>query len=67
MITRMPQHAVNKINVFCRIYMDYNATTPADPEVIRVITDALTDAWGNPSSSYLPGMKLYSIIITGHI
>lgn len=47
--------------------MDYNATTPADPEVIRVITDALTDAWGNPSSSYLPGMKLYSIIITGHI
>jgi len=41
--------------------MDYNATTPVDPEVIKVITDALTDAWGNPSSNYLPGMRLLKI------
>ncbi|XP_065097134.1 selenocysteine lyase isoform X2 [Paramisgurnus dabryanus] len=40
-----------------RIYMDYNATTPVDPEVVRAITEALTDAWGNPSSNYLPGLK----------
>uniref|UniRef100_A0A8C2CUC5 Selenocysteine lyase n=1 Tax=Cyprinus carpio TaxID=7962 RepID=A0A8C2CUC5_CYPCA len=45
-----------------RIYMDYNATTPVDPEVVRVITDALTDAWGNPSSNYLPGLKARDII-----
>lgn len=35
--------------------MDYNATTPVDPEVVRVVTEALTDAWGNPSSYYMPG------------
>lgn len=40
-----------------RIYMDYNATTPVDSEVIRAVTEALTDAWGNPSSNYLPGLK----------
>ncbi|XP_016349180.1 selenocysteine lyase-like [Sinocyclocheilus anshuiensis] len=45
-----------------RIYMDYNATTPVDPEVVKVITDALTDAWGNPSSNYLPGLKARDII-----
>uniref|UniRef100_A0A3B3RXR8 Selenocysteine lyase n=1 Tax=Paramormyrops kingsleyae TaxID=1676925 RepID=A0A3B3RXR8_9TELE len=37
-----------------QIYMDYNATTPLDPEVIMAITEALKDAWGNPSSTYLP-------------
>ncbi|XP_056606213.1 selenocysteine lyase isoform X2 [Triplophysa dalaica] len=40
-----------------RIYMDYNATTPVDPDVVRAVTEALTDAWGNPSSNYLPGLK----------
>ncbi|XP_056102277.1 selenocysteine lyase [Rhinichthys klamathensis goyatoka] len=45
-----------------RIYMDYNATTPVDPEVIKVVTDALTDAWGNPSSNYLPGLNARDII-----
>ncbi|XP_066522035.1 selenocysteine lyase [Hoplias malabaricus] len=45
-----------------RIYMDYNATTPMEPEVIRAITDALSDAWGNPSSTYLPGLKAKDII-----
>lgn len=35
--------------------MDYNATTPVDPEVISVVTEALHEAWGNPSSMYLPG------------
>lgn len=38
-----------------RIYMDYNATTPLEPEVIRVVSEALQDAWGNPSSSYIAG------------
>ncbi|XP_076846611.1 selenocysteine lyase [Brachyhypopomus gauderio] len=45
-----------------RIYMDFNATTPLEPEVISAITDALHFAWGNPSSSYLPGLKAKDII-----
>ncbi|KAI4888998.1 hypothetical protein NFI96_019095 [Prochilodus magdalenae] len=45
-----------------RIYMDYNATTPMEPEVISAITEALRDAWGNPSSTYLPGLKAKDIV-----
>ena len=37
------------------IYLDYNATTPVEPTVVEAITDALTDAWGNPSSAYPQG------------
>ena len=39
------------------IYLDYAATTPVRPEVIQAMTDALTDAWGNPSSNHLAGHK----------
>ncbi|XP_034091526.1 selenocysteine lyase [Gymnodraco acuticeps] len=45
-----------------RIYMDYNATTPLEPEVIQAISEALQDAWGNPSSSYIAGAKAKAII-----
>ncbi|KAK2835973.1 hypothetical protein Q5P01_016457 [Channa striata] len=45
-----------------RIYMDYNATTPLEPEVIQAITEALQDAWGNPSSNYIAGTKAKEII-----
>ncbi|XP_042371262.1 selenocysteine lyase-like, partial [Plectropomus leopardus] len=45
-----------------RIYMDYNATTPLDPEVIQAISEALQDAWGNPSSNYIAGVKAKAII-----
>lgn len=45
-----------------RIYMDYNATTPLEPEVIQAISEALQDAWGNPSSNYLAGAKAKAII-----
>ncbi|XP_026863483.2 selenocysteine lyase [Electrophorus electricus] len=45
-----------------RVYMDYNATTPLEPEVISAVTDALRFAWGNPSSTYLPGLKAKDII-----
>jgi len=37
------------------IFLDYNATTPLAPEVIEIISTALTDAWGNASSSYEAG------------
>lgn len=35
--------------------MDYNATTPLEPEVIQAMTEAMWEAWGNPSSPYLAG------------
>lgn len=37
------------------IYLDYAATTPVRPEVIEAMTQALTEAWGNPSSNHLAG------------
>uniref|UniRef100_UPI00398F592E selenocysteine lyase isoform X2 n=1 Tax=Pristiophorus japonicus TaxID=55135 RepID=UPI00398F592E len=44
------------------IYMDYNATTPVDIEVIQTVTEAMQEAWGNPSSSYTPGRKAKALI-----
>ncbi|XP_046563001.1 selenocysteine lyase-like isoform X2 [Haliotis rubra] len=44
------------------VYLDYNATTPLDPDVLTAITDTLRDAWGNPSSSYTQGKKAKVII-----
>ncbi|KAK2108181.1 hypothetical protein P7K49_013346, partial [Saguinus oedipus] len=37
---------------FRKVYMDYNATTPLEPEVIQAVTEAMWEAWGNPSSPY---------------
>lgn len=37
------------------IYLDYNATTPVDPRVAEVVSDALTRLWGNPSSGHALG------------
>lgn len=37
--------------------MDYNATTPLEAEVVQTITEALQEAWGNPSSTYPAGMQ----------
>lgn len=39
--------------------MDYNATTSLEPEVIDAITEALRDAWGNPSSNYIAGEEYH--------
>ena len=39
------------------IYLDYNATTPHDPEVIKAIMPYLEEHFGNPSSSHKYGMK----------
>lgn len=41
--------------------MDYNATTPLEPEVIQAISEALQDAWGNPSSNYIAGEQTLSL------
>jgi len=43
------------------IYLDYNATTPLDNEVIENIKSALK-VWGNPSSKYSEGRKAKALI-----
>nr|XP_044607198.1 selenocysteine lyase isoform X3 [Equus asinus] len=45
-----------------QVYMDCNATTPLEPEVIQAVTEAMREAWGNPSSAYPAGRKAKDII-----
>jgi len=40
-----------------RIYLDYAATTPTHPEVVKAILPYFTDAFGNPSSIYFCGQE----------
>ena len=37
------------------VYLDYNATTPVDPEVAKEMIPYIESFYGNPSSSYLIG------------
>jgi cysteine desulfurase len=39
------------------IYLDYNATTPVDPEVLDAMLPFLREDYGNPSSSYILGKR----------
>jgi cysteine desulfurase len=39
------------------IYLDYNATTPIDPDVYEAMRPFLTDHFGNPSSSHAYGIE----------
>jgi len=39
------------------IYLDYNGTTPHDPEVIEAMRPYLETEFGNPSSSHWYGVK----------
>jgi cysteine desulfurase len=39
------------------IYLDYNATTPIDPEVAEAMLPYLTEHFGNPSSSHWYGRQ----------
>ena len=40
-----------------RIYLDYAATTPSHPEVVKAMLPYFTDAFGNPSSIYSYGQE----------
>jgi cysteine desulfurase len=40
-----------------RIYLDYVATTPTHPEVVKAMLPYFTDAFGNPSSVYSYGQE----------
>jgi cysteine desulfurase len=46
------------------IYLDYAATTPLDPEVLRVMLPYLQGQFGNPSSIYSLGQQSRSAIDT---
>ena len=37
------------------IYLDFNASTPLDPQVAEVMQDMLSNAYGNPSSTHWAG------------
>ncbi|CAB1074673.1 Cysteine desulfurase (EC [Olavius algarvensis Delta 1 endosymbiont] len=45
------------------IYLDYNATTPHDPEVIAAMRPYLEEAFGNPSSGHWYGAKPREAVI----
>lgn len=47
---------------FPLIYLDYNATTPIDPEVAESMWPFIKDHFGNPSSSYALGTYAKSAI-----
>jgi len=38
-----------------QLYFDYNATTPVDPEVQKIMADVARDIFGNPSSAHCFG------------
>jgi len=40
-----------------RIYLDYAATTPAHPDVVKTITPLFSDVFGNPSSIHACGQE----------
>jgi cysteine desulfurase len=39
------------------VYLDYNATTPHDPEVVDAMRPYMEEHFGNPSSSYSYGVQ----------
>lgn len=44
------------------IYLDNAATTPIDKDVITVITDVMSEVYGNPSSTHKFGRKAKAIV-----
>ena len=46
------------------VYLDYNATTPVDPEVAEALEPYLLDFFGNPSSSHWYGVQTKKAVET---
>jgi cysteine desulfurase len=46
------------------VYLDYNATTPHDPEVIKAMQPFFDEEFGNPSSSHTYGSKPKQAVAT---
>jgi cysteine desulfurase len=45
-----------------RIYLDYNASTPIDPQVVAVMQQIIESAYGNPSSMHWAGAPAHEIL-----
>lgn len=45
-----------------RIYLDYAATTPTDPEVVKAMLPYFTDQFGNPSSIHSFGQEVEAAV-----
>jgi cysteine desulfurase len=48
-----------------RVYLDYNASTPIDPEVVDVMRPLLAAAYGNPSSGHWAAAPAKAALDTG--
>ena len=44
------------------IYLDYNATTPVDPEVLEAMLPFLREEFGNPSSAHAYGRRAHEAV-----
>ena len=44
------------------VYLDYNATTPVDPLVVKAIEPCLHQHFGNPSSSHVYGRNAHQAV-----
>jgi cysteine desulfurase len=44
------------------IYLDWNATTPPHPEVLRAMERAAREAWGNPASIHRVGRQARALV-----
>ena len=44
------------------IYLDYNATTPVDPQVLEAMLPFLCGDFGNPSSAYALGHRAHAAV-----
>ena len=44
------------------IYLDYNATTPLDTSVIKVVEETSRLFWANPSSGYEKGRSAKRVV-----
>lgn len=44
------------------IYLDHSATTPVDAEVIAAMSSAMSEGWGNPSSTHADGRNAKFLI-----
>jgi cysteine desulfurase len=44
------------------IYLDYNATTPLDPETVEAMRPCLDEVFGNPSSTHIYGLEARAVV-----